>query len=73
MDRRGLKPDFFLRTLRGAEAPLFHGTPRQSSRFLHCAAPFGFAQGPAPVGMTNFWWAPGYLFLLGRSKGQASR
>src|SRR5271163_3193363 len=24
-----------------------------SSRFLHSAVPFGFAQGPAPVGMTR--------------------
>jgi hypothetical protein len=26
-----------------------------NSRFLHCAVPFGFAQGPAKVGMTSFW------------------
>ena len=28
---------------------------RGNSRFLHSAVPFGFAQGPAPVGMTWSW------------------
>jgi hypothetical protein len=26
---------------------------RTNSRFLHSAVPFGFAQGPTPVGMTR--------------------
>jgi hypothetical protein len=26
---------------------------RKDSRFLHSAVPFGFAQGPTPVGMTG--------------------
>jgi len=36
-----VKPEFFLRGLRGAEAPLFHGISRQGSKFLHCALAIG--------------------------------
>ncbi len=41
----------------------------ENSRFLRCAVPFGFAQGPAPVGMTNFLVDHGLSFPAGAEQG----
>jgi hypothetical protein len=40
-------------------------TPKVNSRFLRSAVPFGFAQGPAPVGMTRVGAASAVPFSTG--------